>query len=50
MALTLGGAVPDFPYLRIEDGTHTMAFIEACVASAAQGHWVDVAETPAAQH
>ena len=50
MALTLGEAVPDFPYPRIEDGAHTMAFIEACVASAAQGRWVDVAETPAAQH
>ena len=49
MALTLGEAVPDFPYPRIEDGAHTMAFIEACVASAAQGRWVDVAETPAAQ-
>ena len=50
MALTLGGAVPDFPYPHIEDGAHTMAFIEACVASAAQGRWFDVAETPAAQH
>lgn len=46
MAMTLGEAVPDFPYPRIEDGAHSMAFIEACVDSAAHGRWVDVAETP----
>jgi predicted dehydrogenase len=46
MAFELGAPVPEFPYPRIEDGAHTMAFIEACVASAAQGRWVDVAATP----
>jgi hypothetical protein len=46
MARTLGEPVPDFPYPRIEDGAHTMAFIEACVASQAQGKWIDVAKTP----
>lgn len=47
MAQALGEAVPEFPYPRIEDGAHTMAFIEACLASAAQQRWVDVAPTPA---
>jgi len=42
MARELGEPVPDFPYPRIEDGAHTMAFIEACVASQARGCWVDV--------
>jgi predicted dehydrogenase len=46
MARSLGEAVPDFPYPRIEDGAKTMAFIEACVASQAQGKWVDVARLP----
>jgi predicted dehydrogenase len=46
MARALGEAVPDFPYPRIEDGAHTMAFIEACVASQAKGTWVDVAKMP----
>ena len=41
MARALGEAVPALLYPRIEDGAHTMAFIEACVAS--QGSWVDVA-------
>jgi len=40
MARALGEAAPAFPYPRIEDGVHTMAFIEACVAS--NGRWVDV--------
>ena len=40
MLRTLGETVPAFRYPRIEDGAHTMAFIEACVAS--QGRWVDV--------
>jgi predicted dehydrogenase len=47
MAAALGEATPDLPYPRIEDGAHTMAFIEACVASHAQGAWVDVARLPA---
>ena len=47
MARTLGEAVPEFPYPRIEDGAHTMAFIEACVASQGKGGWVDVAPAPA---
>ena len=46
MARSLGEPVPEFPYPRIEDGAHTMAFIEACVASQAQGTWVDVASLP----
>jgi predicted dehydrogenase len=47
MARELGDPVPAFPYPRIEDGAHTMAFIEACVASQAQGKWIDVAKLPA---
>jgi len=43
MALALGEAVVVRPYPRIEDGAHTMAFIEACLASHEQGAWVDVA-------
>ncbi|MBI5719656.1 MAG: Gfo/Idh/MocA family oxidoreductase [Burkholderiales bacterium] len=43
MAIELGEAVPAFPYPRIEDGAHTMAFIEACLASQRQGRWVAVA-------
>ena len=43
MARELGEPVPDFPYPRIEEGAHTMAFIEACIASQASGGWVDVA-------
>jgi len=43
MARALGEAVPDFPYPRIAEGAHTMAFIEACVASQKSGGWVDVA-------
>ena len=35
-------AVP--PYPRIDDGVHTMAFIEACLASHAAGRWVEVAQ------
>jgi len=41
MLRSLGEPVPAFRYPRIEDGAHTMAFIEACVAS--NGHWTDVA-------
>ncbi len=40
MLRALGEPVPDFRYPRIEDGAHTMAFIEACVAS--KGSWVEV--------
>ena len=47
MARTLGDPVPELPYPRIEEGAHTMAFIEACVASQRMGGWVDVAKTPA---
>jgi predicted dehydrogenase len=43
VARSLGEAVPEFPYPRIEDGAHTMAFIEACLASQASGGWVGVA-------
>ena len=35
--------IPDFPYPRIEEAAHTMAFIEACIASQASGGWVTVA-------
>ncbi len=47
MARALGEPVPPVAYPRIEDGAHTMAFIEACVASQASGGWVDVAPLPA---
>jgi predicted dehydrogenase len=47
IARNLATAVPDFPYPRIEEGAHTMAFIEACVASGRDGGWVDVAKLPA---
>jgi predicted dehydrogenase len=40
MLRSLGEAVPTLRYPRIDDGAHTMAFIEACVAS--NGRWVDV--------
>ena len=46
MARELGETVADLPYPRIEEGAHTMAFIEACVASQARGGWVDVAKAP----
>jgi len=47
MGRTLGESVPDLPYPRIEDGAHTMAFTEACIASQASRGWVDVARLPA---
>ena len=47
MARTLGEDVPALPYPRIEDGAHTMAFIEACLASQASGGWTRVAPLPA---
>ena len=46
MARSLGEAPLELPYPRIEDGAHTMAFIEACVASQARGCWVEVAKLP----
>jgi predicted dehydrogenase len=49
MARALGEPWPEAPYPRIEDGAHTMAFIEACLASQASGRWVDVARLPAHQ-
>ncbi len=48
IARALGEAPPSFPYPRIEDGAHTMAFIEACLASQAGGGWATVARLPAA--
>jgi len=44
MALSLGETPPLFPYPRIEDGVHTMAFIEACMASHQSGHWASLAQ------
>jgi predicted dehydrogenase len=46
IARALGAPASAFPYPRIEDGVHTMAFIEACVASHAAGAWVPVARLP----
>jgi len=43
IARELGEDVAALPYPRIEDGVHTMAFIEACLASQASGGWVEVA-------
>ena len=48
MARELALSVPEFPYPRIEEGAHTMAFIEACVASQRGGGWVALAKVPAA--
>ena len=42
---TLGEPVTARPYTRVEDGAHTMAFIEACLASREAGTWVPVAST-----
>jgi predicted dehydrogenase len=47
MARALGEPVPALPYPRIEEGAHTMAFIEACLASRDSGGWVPVAALPA---
>jgi len=46
MARALGETPPAFPYPRIEDGAHTMAFIEACLESQRSRAWVDVARLP----
>ena len=48
MARALGDTLPALPFPRIEDGVHTMAFIEACIASQASGTWMPVAKTPPA--
>ena len=48
MARALGDEAPILPYPRIEEGAHTMAFIEAAVASQATGRWVDIARLPVA--
>jgi predicted dehydrogenase len=42
MARDLGEPPPQFPYPRIEDGAHTMAFIGACIASQERGGWAEV--------
>jgi len=47
MARSLGDPVPDFLYPRIEEAAHTMAFIEACLASHKSGGWATVAALPA---
>ena len=46
MARALGETPPSYPYPRIEEGAHTMAFTEACMASASSGRWVDIARAP----
>lgn len=46
MAITLGEAPPPVLYPRIEEGAHTMAFIEACLRSQASKRWEDVAALP----
>lgn len=43
MARSLGEPARNAPYPRIEEGAHTMAFIEACMASQRRGGWVDLA-------
>ena len=48
MARELGEDIAPLPYPRIDDGVHTMAFIEACLASHASGRWADVARPPGA--
>ena len=48
IARNLGEAIGPFPYPRIEDGAHTMAFIEACLASQVKGGWAEVAKVPGA--
>ncbi len=48
MARALGDTPQHLAYPRIEEGAHTMAFIEACVASQSKGTWVEVAKLPLA--
>ncbi|MCC7327655.1 MAG: hypothetical protein IT521_12735 [Burkholderiales bacterium] len=47
MARTLGEAIPEIPYPRIEEGAQAMAFIEARMRSQSSGRWEDVAGLPA---
>ena len=47
IARELGIKIAPLSYPRIEEGAHTMAFIEACMASQTRGGWVDVAKLPA---
>ena len=46
MARALGDPVPVLHYPRIEEGAHTMAFVEACLKSQASGRWETVAKLP----
>ena len=46
IARELGETIAELAYPRIEEGAHTMAFIEACVASQRRGGWVSVARAP----
>ena len=46
MARALGDPVPALLYPRIEEGAHTMAFVEACLRSQASGGWEAVAKLP----
>jgi len=46
MARALGDALTPLLYPRIEEAAHSMAFIEACLASHASGAWVEVAQVP----
>jgi len=43
MAHALAEAALEYPFPRIEDGAHTMAFIEACLVSQRTGQWASVA-------
>jgi predicted dehydrogenase len=46
MARSLQDAVPAFAYPRVEEGAHSMAVIEACIASREARGWVEVARLP----
>ena len=48
MALSLGEPAAPTLYPTITEGAHTMAFIEACLASQQSGSWADVAQVPGA--
>jgi predicted dehydrogenase len=48
MAIALGEPLPTLVYPSIEDGVHTMAFIEACLSSHERGGWALIAPAPAA--
>ena len=47
IAREIGVEIPEPAYPRVEEGAHTMAFIEACLQSSARRAWVDVAKLPA---